>query len=108
MNLSLAQLQLQPVYVFFPPKMATVLVSIQSASVRASIYMLDSSQQYQVTTYTRVLLEYYISRPGNNSCLSGSLNQSFKTFRVSTGFCNIDIRIKDAIPRLMALQSIYF
>ena len=52
-------------------------------------------------------LESYF-RPGNDLYLSGSLNQYLNTLCESTGFCNIAIRIRDDIPRLIALQSITF
>ena len=47
-------------------------------------------------------------RPGNNFCLSGSLNQYFGTFCESAGFFDIAIRMRDVIPRLIALQLMYF
>ena len=47
-------------------------------------------------------------RPGNNFCLSGSLNQYFGTFCKSAGFFGVAIRIRNVIPRLIASQFMYF
>ena len=43
----------------------------------------------------------YLTRPGNMSCLPGSINQSYNTFCESMGFFDIAISIRDVLNTLI-------
>ena len=46
-------------------------------------------------------------RPGYINCLSANLDKSLNAFCKSVGFFNIAISIRDVMPSLLALQSMY-